>query len=730
MPEKRQKQRPLPRPAAPPAGMMPGAVALGAGALLTGFLSLAPVSDGDIWWHLATGRLIAEGGGIPHTDPFTYTAFGRPWVTHEWLSAVLFFQLHRLGGIHLLVLFKAGLAALAVTLGAFAGLAGGRARERLAGAALGVVLAAPLISLRAFVRPHMLTAVLLGVLLLFLRLESTTGQRRWRVALAPLFLLWANLHSGFILGFLLVLLYWAGEAISGRRDRTASSSSPAWRERGLALLLALAASVINPHHVEAHLYPLRLISRADVRGSIVELRNIFHPAYRGAIFLKALAASAAAAGILLFSSRRRLDGAVLLPGIFFGILAVTSIRGLSEFAVILPALLAVHGEALGSRRRLSQAVSAGVLVLVAGIATLAAARGIPIGIDPARRPGLGVETGSCPVSAARLLREAHPSGHVFNLLSSGGYLIHELGPEIQVYIDGRLDVFPPGFLSAYNRMLETGEGWDEAVRRYGITYAVVNHVSRPDLDRGARARLRRDPQWACVLAGDTYLVYARKVPENEAVLRRLALPFDPVSGSPTFIDDFVSGASPQAVAQATGALAEMARLAPEEVSPALLLAQVLDRTGRSAEAAAALRRVVRLDPGAVALRLLLAETLQRADSLSAARNELSRILETDARNVPALSALALVERSEGRLPEASRLLTTAAGIDPADAAVQLRLGVVEAESGNLEAARNHLRRALALRPGDPLVRQSLETVEALAARQRGALPPPGGAGAR
>ena len=117
------------------------ALALGVG--LAGLLSFTPALDGDVWWHLATGRRILSGAGIPPTDPFTFTALGRPWVSHEWLSGVLFALLDRIGGIDLLVVFKSLLAAFAIALSAVAGMVGSRWRERLAGAALGALRAAP-----------------------------------------------------------------------------------------------------------------------------------------------------------------------------------------------------------------------------------------------------------------------------------------------------------------------------------------------------------------------------------------------------------------------------------------------------------------------------------------------------------------------------------------------------------------------------------------------------------
>ena len=46
----------------------------------------APFVDFDYWWHLATGNWILDHHRVPIADPFSWTAGGRNWIAHEWLS--------------------------------------------------------------------------------------------------------------------------------------------------------------------------------------------------------------------------------------------------------------------------------------------------------------------------------------------------------------------------------------------------------------------------------------------------------------------------------------------------------------------------------------------------------------------------------------------------------------------------------------------------------------------
>src|SRR3954447_8360895 len=60
--------------------------------------SLTIFSDGDVSWHIATGQWIIDHRAIPHTDPFSFTWYGKPWVPIEWLAEVFYAAAYRLAG--------------------------------------------------------------------------------------------------------------------------------------------------------------------------------------------------------------------------------------------------------------------------------------------------------------------------------------------------------------------------------------------------------------------------------------------------------------------------------------------------------------------------------------------------------------------------------------------------------------------------------------------------------
>ncbi len=82
------------------------------------FLGGTLLNDGDTGWHLVAGEYILKTLSIPHTETYSHTVPGIDWISHEWLSEVLFALVHRAGraerscrflGVHYSLYFLAGL---------------------------------------------------------------------------------------------------------------------------------------------------------------------------------------------------------------------------------------------------------------------------------------------------------------------------------------------------------------------------------------------------------------------------------------------------------------------------------------------------------------------------------------------------------------------------------------------------------------------------------------------
>ena len=83
---------------------------------LSAFFSYFPLTDGDIFWHLAAGREMIAHKHFLRVDPFSFTLQSPPWTDLHWLFQLIVYGLYTLGGYTALLGFKLIVIALSVFL--------------------------------------------------------------------------------------------------------------------------------------------------------------------------------------------------------------------------------------------------------------------------------------------------------------------------------------------------------------------------------------------------------------------------------------------------------------------------------------------------------------------------------------------------------------------------------------------------------------------------------------
>jgi len=303
-----------------------------AGILLFGLLGMTarPATDPDLWWHLRTGQWIVETGHVPHSDSFSFTRAGHAWVSHEWLSEVVFYELWKHGGAAALIVFSAIITTAGFLLLYLRCLLYGVQKHWAAAAtAFGALASAPSWG----VRPQMFTFTLASLLLWLLESANRNKEDRPKFLLwiPPLFLLWLNLHAGFALGLALLFAYGLGLIME-----TAAGNTP-WQEvrpivlRVMLLLLACLALVpLNPSGAQLYHYPFDTLRSPGMRSFIVEwFSPDFHDwLYRPFLLLWPLLMTA------LASSRSRPKGRVIVPLLLTSFAALDAVRHIPIFVLV------------------------------------------------------------------------------------------------------------------------------------------------------------------------------------------------------------------------------------------------------------------------------------------------------------------------------------------------------------------------------------------------------------
>jgi len=436
--------------------------------LFFGLLAMTarPAVDPDLWWHLRTGQWIMETGHIPHVDPFSFTRAGNPWVAHEWLSEVTFYEIWKYSGEAGLIIFSAIVTTAGFMLLYLRSL--GKASWTAAVVTLGALASAPTWG----VRPQMFTFALASLLLWLL--ESGGEKPRLLLWIPPLFLLWLNLHAGFAFGPVLLVAFCLGliaESAIGETEWT--EVRPGLFRVVLVLLACLALVPVNPSGAQLYRYPLDVLRSAGMRSFIIEwFPPDFHQLHYLPLFLIWLALLGA-----LASSRNRPKARALVPLLMTFLAALDAVRHIPLLVLTATPIIAAAFSGSSSWKQLSspqRAVSpdrvrfAFRAVILLLMASFAVTRWVGLVRKQAR-----TEADLFPAQAVEFLRSHTIPSRLFVYYDWGGYVIWKLYPQCRVFVDGRADLYGDDLLHQFQQAIQLRDGWKQVLDRWGVEAVLV-----------------------------------------------------------------------------------------------------------------------------------------------------------------------------------------------------------------------------------------------------------------
>ena len=355
-----------------------------------------PITDNSFLWHVRAGSVQIDEGSVLTTDPFSFTSGGEPWLTQSWLVELLYGWaegLSGLGFVPYMILLVSTLTFLGIGLIAF--------NYSRSVPATAFVLVLSVLALISFLvpRPVIFSYLLMVLVILAWDRPST----RW--ALPLLFWMWAAVHGSFVIG-----LAYVGLSLLMRRD---------WKALPTAVVAGLA-TLFTAHGLGVITFLARFTQNRDALEFITEWRRpelldvVFLPLAGGVVF------------IVIGALRQRIGPKHLWLLVPFLILGMSSVRAIPPAWLALVPLVAIalSGLEIGSRAGLRPrlAVVFGLVVLIL--------------------PFLLIEGGELsddrfPIAAVASVNDS-PTFHDDVV---GGYLIWAEGPQRQVYIDDRAELY-------------------------------------------------------------------------------------------------------------------------------------------------------------------------------------------------------------------------------------------------------------------------------------------------
>jgi hypothetical protein len=436
--------------------------------------TIAPMSTVDLAYQVRAGELMLASGAVLRTDPFTFTAFGEPWLNQQWGAGVVFALGHGLAGWGGLVVLRALLVAASVGLMTLAASRWLAPRTAALLALAGFLVGIASLGLRA----QLFGVVLFAAVVAILAWRDHHPRLTWAIPL--LVLAWANLHGSFFLGPAAVAVALAEDALARR---------PGIRRLALVLLASLVATGITPFGAGVWTYALGIATNGEITRLITEWQRTSPATVTGALFY---ASVVGACGLLVAAhrggSRPRWPTLAWLAGL--AVLGAYAERGVAWWAFGAPVALAPTVAALlparAARREEPRALRRLNVVAVAVLALVVVAlQPLWRGGDPLTGPdGL---LRDAPGGLARALAGlAGPSDRAV-VPQPWASWFEWASPGVPVMVDSRVEVVPASAWVDYATIAAGGPGALATLDRIGATVVVVDPVTQPGLNIALRA---------------------------------------------------------------------------------------------------------------------------------------------------------------------------------------------------------------------------------------------------
>jgi hypothetical protein len=433
-------------------------------------VTLRPLADPDLWWHLRMGAELRKSWDFTQTQSWTPFATAS-WIRTQWLPEVAQSSLYARFGLP-------GVAWLyGATLLAIVGLLYLVCRRRASPAVAAIVTGISLVGMSGTLapRPQLVSfALILVVTDAWLRTASDARPRWW---LIPLTWVWACCHGMWFTGPLVGVAVTLGMLIDGRVTA----------RRALRLflipLLSVAAGGLTPVGPQLLRTPFAV---GRVSGFVTEWSapSIHHlaPATTFLVF---------ACLVLMWSRGQR------IPMAHVGLLivalgwALLSERTVTVGAAMMAPLLASGLQNLVTERR--EKVPRAEVFTIAGAALVCAT------LLAVWTPATSARPGSVPLGLDARLSELPTNSVVLNAYEVGGWLLWR-HPTLAPVVDGRTEAYSAKYLARYLATTEVRPGWDDFVLTTGARWAILQSDSPH-----ATALVQR-AGWRSVATNDGYVL--------------------------------------------------------------------------------------------------------------------------------------------------------------------------------------------------------------------------------
>ncbi|MGB7911860.1 MAG: hypothetical protein WCF59_06510 [Desulfobaccales bacterium] len=423
--------------------------------------------DLDLFHEMALIREAFRLGYLPHADTFAYVPTVNPVVHHEWgTGLILYLVTVQLGlGAPGLLVLKYLLAAF-VALGCFF-LATRRGASYPVFAFLGLL--GILMGWAGFgtIRAQLFTLCFL-VILLFLMEQDRKGEGWALWAWLPVYLIWVNMHGGFLVGLGLLAIYISERFFLNLLAEKNFLKSLQMVQRQIWFLIATCLLTLATPYGIAYLPYIWNAVTLDRTRFILEWRPLW------AISWSYVVAWFFSVVLVLYgltqNKLREMPGLLIIAATAW--VSLWHFRHLSIFAVAWTCYTPVYiekttlGDLINKVCKQNSRLVTAIFVIIGLSGTLYAVQHHFWQLDIPTKAEKG-KVLVYPAGAVRYLRENKFAGNLMVPFVAGSYVSWKLYPEVKVSMDSRYEVaYPVPAVRENVGFYNAKEGWQETLTKY------------------------------------------------------------------------------------------------------------------------------------------------------------------------------------------------------------------------------------------------------------------------
>ena len=412
--------------------------------------------DSDYYWHIKAGEYMFQNG-IIKKDVFSWVVMGKTWICHEWLFELFIYSLSiPFPKTHLIIYGFASIISL------FSILFLSNKKEYLKNIPFTLIWISFSIIFMPYIqgRPNLISFNLLALTIKLLFDNYQKEDSKQIYFLPVISVLWANFHGGSSnLVYLFCLLFYFCSLIEIKTSRLVSSrkSKKQRKKYLLVFFISIFTTIINIHGFKMILYPYQNMLDSTMLNAIEEwspinLTNINHYPYIVlALFIF----------FTFIFSKKKIELIDLLLYLLSIFLSFKSIRFSCYTYIIMSFIIFQY---INPRKE----DKGTTLILTSLCITF-------LSIFLFNYKNILYNSNKLNISEEIIhtIKKEKPK-RLFNDYNIGGELIYR---NINVFIDGRADLYSPTVLSNYLTITNTTKNYQSLIQKYDFDYYLVNKKS-------------------------------------------------------------------------------------------------------------------------------------------------------------------------------------------------------------------------------------------------------------